>query len=129
MDEHVLSRRRGLLRNVSGAFAGLAMSGLLRSSPAHAAAITDRDILNFALNLEYLEAEFYLRATTGTGLPGSDTSGTATKGTVTGGSAVPFKSQKIAQLAEEIASNEKDHVKYLRTALGSGAVAEPDIDL
>jgi hypothetical protein len=130
MDE--LPRRRGLLRNagIGGAFAGLAASGLLRSmTPAEAAAVSDTDILNFALNLEYLEAEYYLRASSGMGLAASDTSGTGTKGTVTGGSAVPFKSERVAQLAAEIASNEKDHVEFLRAALGSYAVAEPSIDL
>ena len=38
------------------AFAGLAMSGLATKEAAAQATITDADILNFALNLEYLES-------------------------------------------------------------------------
>jgi hypothetical protein len=88
---------------------------------------TDADYLNFALNLEYLEAEFYLRAATGTGLSATDT-GNATSKT-TGGSQVPGMSSLQTQYVNEIAQNELDHVRFLRSALASSAVSAPAIDL
>lgn len=89
--------------------------------------ITDADVLNFALNLEYLEAEFYLRAVTGAGLSDADAGSGA--GTVTGGSQVAFKTPSLQQFAQEIANDEQAHVQFLRKALGSGAVSRPQIDL
>ena len=128
--------RRGLLRGSGmgalalGAFAGAGtiLAGL---KPAEAAAaVNDAAILNFALNLEYLEAEYYVRAATGMGLASADTTGsTGPSGGVTGGSAVPFKSMDIQQYANEIAADELNHVRLLRKVLGGAAVSEPAIDL
>lgn len=98
------------------------------ATPA-AGAPSDASILNFALNLEYLEAEFYLRSTTGVGLPDSLTTGTGTRGNVTGGRAVQFKTAAIRKFAQEIASDEKQHVAFLRSALGGAAVSRPAISL
>ncbi|MDX1541203.1 MAG: ferritin-like domain-containing protein [Geminicoccaceae bacterium] len=90
--------------------------------------LTDVDILNFALNLEYVEAEYYLRGFRGRGLPGRLTTGVGQRGQVTGGSRVPFEDGLVQEYAREIARDELDHVKFLRSALGEDAVARPTID-
>jgi len=91
--------------------------------------INDFDILNFALNLEYLEAEYYLRAAFNRGLNDADVTGIGNLGPVSGGSLVPFATQTIREYAQEIASDEEAHVKTLRAVLGSRRVARPAIDL
>ena len=89
--------------------------------------LTDADYLNFALNLEYLEAEFYLRAATGQGLGSSDSGNSTSK--TTGGAQVAALTTVQSQYVYEIAQNELDHVRFLRSALGTSAVAAPAIDL
>ncbi|MBN9113540.1 MAG: ferritin-like domain-containing protein [Pseudonocardia sp.] len=90
---------------------------------------SDGSILNFALNLEYLEAEFYLRGATGQGLPDDMVGGTGTPGQVSGGRQVEFRSPLVRNIAREIAMDEQAHVAFLRAALGDAAVARPRISL
>lgn len=90
---------------------------------------SDGSILNFALNLEYLEAEFYLRAATGEGLPDDLVGGTGVPGSVSGGRQVAFQSTLVRNIAREIAMDERGHVAFLRGALGSAAAARPRISL
>jgi hypothetical protein len=70
-----------------------------------------------------------LRAATGQGLSSKDTKGVGRQGKVVGGAKVPFKNSKLEKLAFEIGRDEEAHVKFLRSALGSAAVAQPEIDL
>ena len=125
----------------AGAVAALNLAGCGSSSPATTttpppSGPTDADVLNFALNLEYLEAQFYLYAATGSGLEASDTTaGSAspyqTVGTVTLGdaAAVPGLTPAQQEILNEIAYEEQEHVRFLRSALGTAAVPMPNIDL
>ena len=92
-------------------------------------AYMDTDYLNFALNLEYLEAEFYLRAATGSGLSATDTGNASTTVVVPSTTQVPGLTTVQKNYIYEIAQNELDHVRFLRSALGSGAVSRPNLDL
>ena len=102
---------------------------------AEAQSVSDVDILNFALNLEYLEAEYYLRAVSGTGIPAGDITGTGALGSVIvkdGSTVVPFATSAVQQFAQEIAEDELAHVRFIRAALqslGATPVARPTIDL
>lgn len=123
-------RRRDLFSGFAAA--STAAGGFVLANtagPVAAQAVTDADILNFALNLEYLEAQFYVQAASGAGLPENLLGGTGTRGQATGGRRVNFTDTAVAQYAREIAGDEQAHVAFLRGALGSAAVAQPTIDI
>jgi rubrerythrin len=89
--------------------------------------ISDQDIFNFALNLESLETEYYLRGTSGKGMDDADAG--KNPGAVTGGGQVPWQNDNLRQFMEEIAANELAHVRFYRRTLGDKAVSRPTIDL
>jgi rubrerythrin len=97
--------RGAALRGVAVGGAGLlaALSGPV--APAAASARLDRNILNYALTLEYLQASFY--------------SEVERIGAVTG---------ELAEQAKVVAAHERAHVKAFRKVLGSRAVKRPHFD-
>jgi hypothetical protein len=143
LDEVIVKSRRRMLTLGGTALAGMLFADT-GSARAQSATYTDADILNFALNLEYLEANFYYLAAFGTTIDVSNAASTAagalklgitgvgTQGTVTVKSnpKVNFGSNiAVASYCNETAVEEGKHVNFLRTALGSAAVAQPAIDL
>lgn len=97
--------RAEFLRKAAMAGGGLVGGGaLLGTLATNASAATRNDIaiLNFALTLEYLEAEFYTRAVRGGALRG-----------------------RTLEFARIVAAHERAHVAFLKKALGRKAVAKP----
>jgi hypothetical protein len=129
-EEGLIGGRRGFFRALGLATAlggGLAVLG--KGSAEAQTTPTDQDVLNFALNLEYLESNFYSIAVLGQTLPANLQTGTGTPGAVTGGRQVTFSDPVVAQLAREITLNERTHVQFIRSQLGTAAIAQPAIDL
>ena len=129
------SNRRSFLTKIGIASAAI---GAAQQAGHAQPAITDADILNFALNLEYLEAEFYTVATTGMTIDklGIGITGAGTAGATTGGAQIQFGSSNIQiaymNVANEIAKDERAHVSLIRGALTAAGVtpaAKPAIDL
>ena len=135
--------RRKFLATLGTATA--AVSAMALASPREAEAqtssptATEIAVLNFALNLEYLEAEFYTYGQYGYGIEqaGLKVSGVAaganppTGGTTTGGAKVTFSNNLVfsGPITSEIGVDERAHVTLLQSFLGSLAIAKPNINL
>jgi len=139
--DKALSRRQ-FMAGAGTTAAAVLVAGCNNSTPAPTTTptptptpldIPDNDILNFALNLEYLEAEFYLYAATGTGLSSTDAlSGAGTTIVPQNIAAVPWSSTSFQQYANEIAQDELDHVRAIQAAITANKgtpVARPALDL
>jgi hypothetical protein len=128
-------RRRFLQKMGIASAAVMAGAAVSNAQTATPPAITDADILTFALNLEYLEAEFYTVATTGQYVDqaaGITITGSGTAGPTTGGQRVFLFTTGLDPLILEIAADEQAHVKLIRSALtaaGVAPIAKPAINL
>lgn len=134
--QHKRASRRNFITGAVAASAATALVGCSDNTPASTTTITsttyvDADYLNFALNLEYLEASYYLYAATGSGLSSANLGSGA--GTVTGGVSLASSGVSLTSaqqnILNEIAFDEQQHVRFLRSALSTSAVVRPTIDL
>ena len=131
--------RRKFLKTIGAATAAVGALSLATAPSAEAQTSTELAVLNFALNLEYLEAEFYTYGQYGYGIEhfGIPTSGVAsgsnpsTGGVTTGGKQVNFSNSLVftQAISSQIGTDERAHVVLLQAFLGSLAIAKPNINL
>ncbi|MXV50230.1 ferritin-like domain-containing protein [Pedobacter sp. HMF7647] len=109
-----ISPRRAAIKNITSfgskvAVAALpfAFSTLFKKAYGQTSGTAVNDVLNFALTLEYLEAEYYA-------------TGVSTAGLIPAGAG--------ATALAQIAKDEANHVAFLKSVLGSAAVSKPTFD-
>ena len=97
--------QRGLVAGGTIAVGGVVIGGLPKLVTAAPSPAQDVKVLNFALTLEYLEAEFYTQAVAGGALSG-----------------------ELLKFAKVVKAHEVAHVAFLKSALGAKAVKKPTFD-
>ncbi|WP_172959975.1 ferritin-like domain-containing protein, partial [Thermus scotoductus] len=124
--------RRGAVRRAGALGAGAVLGGAMTACTTTAQTPNlDVAILNFALNLEYLEGIFYLAATgrlSELNQVGGNAQIVLPPG-FSGTSPVPGLTGDLLDLANEIADDEKAHALFLRQAPGSHEAHRPGIDI
>ncbi len=122
--------RRSFLAALAAAAAGATLGSARLASAQTTTGPTVVDVLNFALNLEYLEANFYLYASTGSGLSAADM---GSGGVAVAGAPPKLPLDSITQsIAQALSNDERNHVELLRstiTTLGGTPISQPLINL
>jgi Ferritin-like domain len=132
--------RRSFLKTLATATAGVSALSMAGLTPAQGQTTTEIEVLQFALNLEYLEAEFYTHVVEskpieafGIGIDGLANGANPTSGGTTQGQYGLYFNNAFQfltfQVAADIANDERQHVSLLRSALGAQAIAKPNINL
>jgi hypothetical protein len=131
--------RRNFLKKIGAATAAVSALSVAGVKSAEAQTTTELSVLQFALNLEYAEAEFYSYGLTGAGIESfgiainglANGSNPTSGGTTTGGMKVDFTNAPagMMDILTQIASDERAHVALIRSALGGQAIAKPNINL
>ncbi len=122
--------RRGFMGTMLAATAAAATLASTRQGVAQSTATPSIvDVLNFALNLEYLEANFYLYVSTGSGLTSAQNeSGVAVEGAPP---QLPLDAGTLA-VVKGLAQDEVNHIADLQSAittLGGTPIPQPLINL
>ena len=120
--------RRGFLGAMMSA-AALATAASATRSYAQSTSPSITDVLNFALNLEYLEANFYLYVSTGSGLTSAQNNGGFP---VEGAPGKLNLDANTLAVAQALAQDEVNHIAGLQsaiTSLGGTPIAQPLINL
>jgi Ferritin-like domain len=97
--------RRGATAGGAVVAGGLMIGGLPAIAEGKPRPELDASVLNFALTLEYLEAEFYVQAVASGALSG-----------------------RLLEFATTVRDHELAHVEFLTGALGDAAIAKPTFD-
>jgi Ferritin-like domain len=112
----------GFGKKMTAAALPLAMGAIFNKAYGQtSSAPSVNDVLNFALKLEYLEAYFYNLGLSGDGTIDNNTT-TAAQTALR----VQLSATNLSSLLK-IRTDENNHVKFLRTALGTNAIAAPAV--